>query len=158
MTAYRNTARRRREVAQILQRWPADDRLQETCTLYLEASTSLAEPDGLAEPAGRRFEGFKPQSRRRPVSLTGCRLQRMNRNLALRRSAYHDIAWWTFQVSDQHRSAPLRCELLLLLGGDLALGRCLLLRGGLRLRSFLHHVALLVRAEWWVSHQYLRES
>jgi hypothetical protein len=37
-------------------------------------------------------------------------------------------------------------RLLLLLGGNLALGRRLLLRGGLRLRCLLHHVALLVRA------------
>jgi hypothetical protein len=151
-TTRHNTARRRREVAQILQRLPADDRLQEP------APCTSKHQHAPAKPAGWRFEGFKPQSRRRPVSSTSappsadgsrsCTLQ-----VCISRHRLVDVKSST--GFGAHRS---EARLLLLLGGDLALGRRLLLRGGLRLHCFLHHVALLVRAEWWMSHQYLRES
>lgn len=49
-------------------------------------------------------------------------------------------------VSDGSGAYRSEARLLLLLGGDLALGWSLLLRGGFRLRCLLHHVALLVRA------------
>ena len=57
-------------MAQILQRLPADDRLRKNRNLYLE------------EPNCRwRFESFKPQSRRRPLSSTPAPPRRSHRNL-----------------------------------------------------------------------------
>ena len=50
------------------------------------------------------------------------------------------------EVFDKLGAHSSEARLLLLLGGDLALGRRLLLRGGLRLGCLLHHIALLVRA------------
>jgi hypothetical protein len=64
----------------------------------------------------------------------------MDRNFARSRLAHRDIAKWT-EVIDSFGAYRSEASLLLLLGGDLALGRRLLLRGGLRLRCFLHHVA-----------------
>ncbi len=80
--------RRRREVARILQRLPADDRLPEpaTCTPKHQAVAGLTD--------GRRFEGFKPQSRRRPVSQTPASPS-ANGSQSLCRFAYRDIARWT---------------------------------------------------------------
>jgi hypothetical protein len=73
----------------------------------------------------------------------------MDRNLARCRFAYRDIAKWTGGLRRaSERRYRSEAQLLLLLGGDLALRRRLLLRGGLRLRCLLHHVALLVRAKW----------
>jgi hypothetical protein len=50
------------------------------------------------------------------------------------------------EVFDRLGAHCSEARLLLLLGGDLALGGRFLLRRGLRLRCFLHHTALLVRA------------
>lgn len=82
--------------AQILQRLPADDRLRKSASCT-------------SKPNRRwRFESFKPQSRRRPLSSTPASPRRPHCNLALCRFAF-DVAGWTRSLRPA-RSVLLRSE------------------------------------------------
>jgi hypothetical protein len=141
-------ARRRREVAQTFSGRPLTTDCR-TGTLYPETATVTGWPTAA-------IRGLQASVSPAPcvadsvVSPTSAPPLRMDRNLARCRLAYRDIAKWTGsrgpEVFDGIGAYRSEASLLLLLGGDLALGRRLLLRGGLRLRCLLHHVALLVGA------------
>jgi hypothetical protein len=130
-TTCRKTTRRRREVAQILQRLPADDRLRKPHPVprSTQLPLEIRELQASVSPT--------------PLSSTPAPPRRPHRNLALLQIC---IRHHRVDVKSSTGSEAYCSELLLLLRGDLALGRRLLLRGGLRLRCLLHHTALLAKA------------
>src|SRR5712675_1686367 len=130
-TTCRKITRRRREVAQILQRLPADDKLRKPHPVPRSTQLSLAVRELQASVSPTPFVA-DPGAASAIVSQS-CTLQIWIR--------HHRVDVQSSTGSE--RTAP---RLLLLLRGDLALGRRLLLRGGLRLCCLLHHTALLAKA------------
>src|SRR6266853_3349875 len=130
-TTCRKITRRRREVAQILQRLPADDKLRKPHPVPRSTQLSLVVRELQASVSPTPFVA-DPGAASAIVSQS-CTLQIWIRHHRV------DVK----SSTGPERTAP---RLLLLLRGDLALGRRLLLRGGLRLCCLLHHTALLAKA------------
>jgi hypothetical protein len=127
----RTTTGRRRELAQILQRLPADDKLRKPHPVPRSPQLSLVVRELQASVSPTPFVADPGVAS--ATASQSCTLQIWIRHRRV------DVK----SSTGPERTAP---RLLLLLGGDLALGRRLLLRGGLRLGCLLHHIALLVRA------------
>jgi hypothetical protein len=129
----RTTTGRRRELAQILQRLPADDRLRRPHPVPRATQPSLEVRELLASVSPTLF-------------VVDPRRRLGDRMTILRFAKLHPASPGGREVFDKLGAHSSEARLLLLLGGDLALCGCLLLRRGFRLRCFLHHTALLVRA------------
>ena len=115
----------------ILQRLPADDRLRKPHPVPRSTRLSLEVRELQASVSPTPF-----------VADPGAASATASQSCALQISIRHhrvDVK----SSTGSERTAP---RLLLLLRGDLALGRRLLLRGGLRLCCLLHHTALLAKA------------
>jgi hypothetical protein len=137
-TTYRKTVRRRREVAQTLQRLPADDRLRSPHPVTRTHPTDVGGP-------GASGLSLADALRRGPRR----RLRRPYCNLALCKLASEITGLNVKSPTGSERTAPRR-RLLLLLRGYLALRGSLFLRGGLRL-CLLHHTALLAKSSGGVA-------
>ena len=134
-TTCRKITRRRREVAQILQRLPADDKLRKPHPVPRSTQLSLVVRELQASVSPTPF-----------VADPGAASATASQSCALQIWIRHH------RVDVQSSTGPERTapRLLLLLRGDLALGRRLLLRGGLRL-CLLHHTALLAKSRGGVA-------
>ena len=137
-TTYRKTVRRRREVAQTLQRLPADDRLRSPHPVTRTHPTDAGGP-------GASGLSLADALRRGPRR----RLRRPYCNLALCKLASEITGLNVKSPTGSERTAPRR-RLLLLLRGYLAFRGSLFLRGGLRL-CLLHHTALLAKSSGGVA-------
>jgi hypothetical protein len=127
------------------ERWP---KTFSGCPLTTGCRTGILYPERQWSLAGQRvaFRGLRASVSPTPCVADLSAAPRMDRNLADLQICISRHRRVDGKSSTGFGANCSEARLLLLLGGDLALGRRLLLRGGLRLRCFLHHTALLVRA------------